>query len=351
MIPDGPGVLLSLRWCPHEQQSMGGEGSSSREFEHLVPQRAMATEDIERRKGPAAEVPSPTILVNEGPHAPEGNALMRGLRALFVERRLPYALEVRIAQLLKRLGMQNRTMRAGGYRVTCRRASMDELFIESVLVREEYFRFHDGFRPTCGQTVIDIGANIGTFALAAARYVGAQGRVVSIEPHPENVRYLKRNIKQNRIGNVTVIEGAVAARDGSVSLFASEESGLHSMRLDHGHGSFAAEAFTLKKIMDRYGIERCDLLKVDCESAEFEIIPAIDRETWRRIRRIAMEYTVPVRDWSFTSPKPEHVALKRSMSADLVRTIQANGFRIDGYYDYAGHRAGYIFATNIEAKN
>ena len=330
---------------------MDGEGSSSREFEHLVPQRAMATEDIERRKGPAAEVPSPTILVNEGPHAPEGNALMRGLRALFVERRVPYAIETALDRALKRLGARDVTLYVAGYRVTCRRASGDAAIVDCVLRDEEYFRFHEGFRPKSGQTVIDVGANIGTFALVAAKYAGPKGKIISVEPHPENVWYLRRNLERNDIRCVSVVHGAIAAKHGATPLFIGGQSGLHSTRLDHGRGSVMVEAYTLAEIMDQHGVQTCDLLKIDCEGAEFDFLPHIDRATWRRIRRIAMEYTAPIKSWATPHPNPEHVALKRSMSADLVRTIQANGFRIDGYYDYAGHRAGYIFATNIEAEN
>lgn len=289
---------------------------------------------------------APVIIFDEPRTAPAGNALTRAARALLIEHRLPYAVQVRLANILKRLGAIDRTVRVAGYRVTCRRASMDELFVNSVLAREEYFRLHDGFRPRPGETVIDVGANIGTFMLAAAKYIGPTGRIVSVEPQPDNVRYFRRNMEQNGIRNVVLIAGAVAASRGSISLFASQESGLHSVSLDHGRGSFMVQAFTLEEIMEQCAIECCDLLKMDCEAAEFDIVPAVKPETWRKIRRIAMEYTVPVRDWSFSSPLPEHVRMKRSMSGELVRILKENGFRIDGYYDCDGHRSGYIFATN-----
>ena len=223
---------------------------------------------------------------------------------------------------------------------------MDEIFIHSVLEEEEYFNFHEGFRPRPGHIVIDIGANIGTFALAAARYTGTSGKIVSIEPHPDNLRYLRRNVRQNGLSNVRVVEGAVSASRGRLHLFVSLESGLHSTLLDHGVGSIEVETYPLSQIMSDAGVSTCDLLKIDCEGAEHDILPGIEAQTWRRIRRVAMEYTVPIRDWSFTNPRPEHVAQKRAMADSLVEILSTNGFRIDGYYDCIGHRSGYIFATN-----
>lgn len=290
----------------------------------------------------------PTLLFDQAQNAPTGTPLTRGLRALLVEHRFPYSIEIRVAQSLKRMGLRSRTVRVAGFRVTCRRATLDEQIIKSVLAREEYFRFDPAFRPTPGQTVIDIGANIGTFALVAAKYVGAKGRVISIEPHPENLRYLNRNIRQNNLGDVVmIVPGAISAVAGSIELFVSNvQSGLHSTKLDHGHGSVTVRASTLSEIMQQHRVERCDLLKIDCEGSEFEFLPAIDNETWRRVKRIAMEYTAPIQGWRDGRPLPEHVALKRSMSEKLLQLFQANGFGINGYYDCVGHRAGYIFATN-----
>lgn len=286
---------------------------------------------------------APIVLFDEIQSDPTGSALSRALRALLVEHRMPYTAHVALDRLLRRIGFTHRTIEAAGYRVTCRRGTIDELIVESVLTNDEYFWRHPDYRPERGQTVIDVGGNIGTFALAAAKYVGPSGRIISIEPHPDNVRYFERNIKQNGITTVALIPGAVAARNGVVTIFASEHSGLHSMRIDHGRGSFCAEAFTLEELMERHRIERCDLLKIDCEGGEFDIVPAVKAETWRRIRRVAMEYSVPLNNWSYGHPTPEHAALKRSMSADLVRILRENDFRIDGYYDADGHRSGYIF--------
>ena len=60
----------------------------------------------------------------------------------------------------------------------------------------------DNLRP--GDTVIDVGANVGYYTLLAARKVGPRGKVVAFEPDPESFSFLKRNVKANGFTNVVL---------------------------------------------------------------------------------------------------------------------------------------------------
>ena len=61
-----------------------------------------------------------------------------------------------------------------------------------------------------GATIVDVGAYIGTHALAFSRFVGPSGRVIAIEPQTRTFEVLKRNIEANAIDNVR-LEHAVAS--------------------------------------------------------------------------------------------------------------------------------------------
>jgi FkbM family methyltransferase len=65
-----------------------------------------------------------------------------------------------------------------------------------------------------GDVVFDVGANIGFFATLFSRWVGAEGRVVAVEPEPENLVLLRHNLESNRCDNVTVCDCAVGAESG-----------------------------------------------------------------------------------------------------------------------------------------
>jgi FkbM family methyltransferase len=65
-----------------------------------------------------------------------------------------------------------------------------------------------------GDVVLDVGANIGFYTMLLSRWVGPAGLVLAVEPDPENVALLRRNLAENRGDNVQVCPHAVGARPG-----------------------------------------------------------------------------------------------------------------------------------------
>jgi FkbM family methyltransferase len=65
-------------------------------------------------------------------------------------------------------------------------------------------------------TVIDVGANIGSVTLAAASLVGQQGRIIAFEPNPRVFKYLRKNIQLNKFKNITAFNFAVGDRTSEV---------------------------------------------------------------------------------------------------------------------------------------
>jgi tRNA A58 N-methylase Trm61 len=61
-----------------------------------------------------------------------------------------------------------------------------------------------------GMVFVDVGANIGSHVINAARLVGDKGRVFAFEADPETYAVLVSNIELNRLGNVTVRQTCVA---------------------------------------------------------------------------------------------------------------------------------------------
>ena len=63
------------------------------------------------------------------------------------------------------------------------------------LIRRDYLRH--GIQLGPGDNVIDIGANVGSFAILAASIVGTAGKVFAFEPAGGTFSRLKRNIELN----------------------------------------------------------------------------------------------------------------------------------------------------------
>jgi len=80
-----------------------------------------------------------------------------------------------------------------------------------------------------GDTVIDVGANIGFYTLLFRSIVGKKGRVIAFEPEPKNFSLLKKTIDTNKFENVITYQIAVGSKNSIVKLLLSEDSGQHQI--------------------------------------------------------------------------------------------------------------------------
>jgi len=120
-----------------------------------------------------------------------------------------------------------------------------------------------------GDTVVDIGANIGYYTLQFARLVGNAGHVYAFEPDPRNFELLQENVWQNGYRNVTLVRAAVADRSGTARLFLNPDN-----RGDHRiyDGAADRQAIDVDAVaLDDYFADhegRFDLVKIDVQGAE-----------------------------------------------------------------------------------
>ncbi|MBN1888132.1 MAG: FkbM family methyltransferase [Thermoflexales bacterium] len=119
-----------------------------------------------------------------------------------------------------------------------------------------------------GSTVLDLGAHIGTFSLAAA----ALGyRVASVEASPYNVDLLKTSVARNKFDQVHVIAAAVSDQPGSLEFVSLGPYGFVSSPTMKGE-STQVPALTVDDLLARLGWDRVDLIKMDIEGSEVAAI-------------------------------------------------------------------------------
>jgi FkbM family methyltransferase len=120
--------------------------------------------------------------------------------------------------------------------------------------------------------ILDVGANTG---YTATWFSTIAERVFAFEPHPNNVRLLREQLRIRRISNVRVIESAVSDRLGSATLRCKPRSGHHSLD-DVGAsetlGTIEVPCTTIDAFMDAEGIDLVTLLKIDVEGFEPEVL-------------------------------------------------------------------------------
>jgi FkbM family methyltransferase len=69
-----------------------------------------------------------------------------------------------------------------------------------------------------GDTVIDVGANVGYYSMGFAKRVKPKGKVIAIEPIPANMKNLKLNCKLNNLNNVIFIDKAASDRTSEAEI-------------------------------------------------------------------------------------------------------------------------------------
>lgn len=163
---------------------------------------------------------------------------------------------------------------------------------KEIFMEECYMAGLDGNVPE-NPTIIDIGANAGYFTLfAASRFNGA--RIWAYEPIPSNFKQLERNCRMNENIHVTCLQKAVSGHSGKIvmrydSLDSFTTSATVLSNSDDANDVINVDSVTISEIFEEYGINKCDLLKMDCEGAEYDIIYKCPPDDLQKIEQIAME--------------------------------------------------------------
>ncbi|HEV3117221.1 MAG TPA: FkbM family methyltransferase, partial [Gemmataceae bacterium] len=176
-----------------------------------------------------------------------------------------------------------------------------------------------------------IGAHIGAFAvLAATLWPGC--RLIACECDPENVALLKRNLleadKETRrpgdketLPNVRIVDAAIVGEEVSEVEFhavadkAGRNSGGGSCFLrEPGSQAIRVPALSIRRLWREQHIDRCDLMKLDCEGAELPILAALAGDgLLPRIRCLVGEWHV----------LPEHGQTPASVMHNLQSILAA----------------------------
>lgn len=178
-----------------------------------------------------------------------------------------------------------------GINILVRSKTFDRNAVREIFIHKTYTP--KGFELGIGDTVIDIGAHIGTFSLFAITQFAQE--VYSFEPVSENYELLDYNIWRNserfkKYSQVVTVEHkAVSNKTGKRRMgTTSWNTGGHSF-YQEGDSSELVETTTLDSIVRKYGLPRIDFLKMDCEGAEFEILFNAPDRILKKIGKISME--------------------------------------------------------------
>lgn len=155
-----------------------------------------------------------------------------------------------------------------------------------------------------GRTMLDIGANAGFHALAAA---STFAKVHAFEPVPQTASRLRANIAESGLeSKVRLHEAALSDRSGSVSMrIEPGHCGANRIVASGNGSSIEVPMETLDRLAEREGIREVDLVKIDVEGHERAVIAGGAGLVARDLPRVVVELGSIERYRAFRALLPE----------------------------------------------
>jgi FkbM family methyltransferase len=175
--------------------------------------------------------------------------------------------------------------------------------------------------------IIDIGANNGYFSIYASS-LAKNGMIYSFEPAPDLYEIIKKNIDINKISNIKIFNSGVAGNDTKLNFYLSKgHNGCHSLyRRSPDDEEIRIDAVNLENFCFDKKIEKINLLKLDCEGAEYEIILNFSINFLEKIEKITMEY---------------HDDINEHKHDEIVNFLENNNFLVCV-------KSGYLYGINLK---
>lgn len=145
---------------------------------------------------------------------------------------------------------------------------------------ETFHFFHEYVNK--GDTVLDIGAHIGLFAVLTAKLVGDEGRIFAFEPTPFTRSVLEEVVTLNGCSGVVEIRGeAVSSKRGTTVFYdtGNEISNANSLvRSELSQKEIPIDLISIDEFVSELALN-VDCIKIDVEGAELDVLAGA-RETY-----------------------------------------------------------------------
>jgi FkbM family methyltransferase len=169
--------------------------------------------------------------------------------------------------------------------------------------------------------ILDIGANIG-LSVIYFKSICPNSKVIAFEPNPYTFDLLERNVFENRLEGVTLVNKAISTENGRKKLYIDSSENLNYSTSSFLQGawdksertqeSLEVECISLSGLVNEY----IDLTKIDVEGYEYQLL-SNSKSALSYIDNLLIEYH-PV---------------KKGTLKKLVNLLRSAGYGIDVYRD------------------
>ena len=131
-----------------------------------------------------------------------------------------------------------------------------------------------------GGVFVDVGANVGTYAMVLACHVGPGGKVIAVEPHPVTHARLAFNRVASGAMQATLVAAAAGPSDGEL-MIETDGGNLGASHIVSGERSgngIRVPSLRLRRILDDALVSHVDALKIDVEGYEDRVLTGFFQE-------------------------------------------------------------------------
>ncbi len=128
------------------------------------------------------------------------------------------------------------------------------------------------------KNMVDAGANVGFTSLQVAAFF-PEVKILAIEADPENYQWLKQNLETHFPNRTTALNRALWSTNEALTFENSNNTNYWARKMtpSASQGVNSIIGYSAKDMLDYYGAETIDFLKIDIEGAETEFFK--DKET------------------------------------------------------------------------
>lgn len=211
--------------------------------------------------------------------------------------------------------------RVGEYTIWYENAEEFYELRKEIFTEHRYYTELESEKPK----IVDVGAHIG-MVVVYFKICYPDSTIVAYEPEPSNFALLKKNVKENQLSGVTILNQAVAPKGGTLELYVPiQEEGWKSgagiiprgWRGVQDTKSCKVEAVGINEVLQ----SEVDLLKMDIEGMEYEVV---ERADLSRVGRLIVEI----------HPR------KGKREQDVIRRIEGSGMRVEREVDQSRYGVG-----------
>ncbi len=208
---------------------------------------------------------------------------------------------------------------------------LDAHVIFEIFINRDYYLKLDRVK-----TIFDIGAHVGIASIfLSTNYPSAS--IYAFEPNNKSYRRLKKNLKYNKISNVKVFNWAIVGKSTPKrTLFVDSKSGMSTMFGRSDKELISAKQTvttkTLSKVLKAEKIKSVDLVKMDCEGAEYEILLGLNPSAYRQFKAFVIEY---------------HDDITEHTHQDLIDIFKKNSYQVAVNKNLVDESVGIICAHRL----